>query len=67
MIGETSTPQECTELVLENRRTTNGAAWDTFNDECYAEFSATKIELDDFGSYQTCIFKGAFKEALLFL
>ena len=36
----------------------NGATWDIDNQECFAEFSASKIDEDKSSSYQTCVFQG---------
>jgi hypothetical protein len=38
--------------------TANGATWDIDNQECFAEFSASKIDEDESSSYQTCVFQG---------
>ena len=60
MVGETSSAQECFDLVRQEKPIANGVSFDytAFDAECYAVSLATIITADDFNSYETCIFQG---------
>ena len=58
LIGRTTSPDECANIVMKKQSVANGASWDIDNQECFAEFSLSHIEMDEFSPYQTCLFNG---------
>ena len=58
MVGHAISPDECANLVLKKQSVANGATWDINNEECFAEFSLSNIDSDEFSPYQTCLFNG---------
>lgn len=55
-IGETTTEDECAQLVQSKTPSANGATWGVQNENCYAEFGATSNDGDT--NWRTCLFKG---------
>lgn len=62
-IGQTSTPEECAQLVSAHRAAASGMAWSTNDGDldgrgsCYAEYNPTEITNPGASSYQSCIFE----------
>ena len=54
LVGQTSTEEECANLVMKTEPNANGATWE--GGECYAEYEAIGVSSND--QRRTCLFGG---------
>ena len=58
-VGKEWLSEDCFNLVKQKHHEANGVSWDPVTEDCYAEFGASTIEIDEvLSSKQSCIFNG---------